>query len=293
MSVPKSLPRPGFCSHCCAGSWAPAAAIWRGEEGGVSQSTELNPVAPRFLSVGSWPPALHELRVISKQNNSYCCASGYEVNEWHVCSGLSQPYSRLPGAFLSFLLSPWVWFMQGRSRRAWASVWWWLFLSLEKRKETMIGVFAWCEVLTRPRPQSFWEVFSGQRLPQQLRAVPQRIQADLGQLSCQDMGVSLRSLGCLPKTLHCCSGTTKGWDFQNRWLCFEKQCPLQVSAAQDGAVSASCLLATVRAVVAKAAQPVSGRKGRDPRLILLNLADELSRSSWRETCLICETSCNA
>lgn len=52
-----------------------------------------------------------------------------------------------------------------------------------------------------------------------------------------------------------------------------------MSAAQDVAVSASCLLVIDRAVVAEAAQPVSGCERRDPRLILLNLADELSRSS--------------
>lgn len=65
-----------------------------------------------------------------------------------------------------------------------------------------------------------------------------------------------------------------------------------MSAAQDVAVSASCLLFIDRAVVAEAAQPVSGCERRDPRLILLNLADELSRSSWREMCLICQTSSN-
>lgn len=211
-------------------------------------------------------------------------------------SGLPQPpYTRLAGGFLSLLLSPWVWFIQGRSSRAGASVWWWLFLSLEKRKETTIGVFTWCEVLTCPRPQCFWEVSSGHRLPQapqQLRTVPQRMQADLGQLSCQDLGIFSHPLGCLPKMLHCCSGTTEGWDFQKRWLCFENQDLLQMSAAQDVAVSASCLLVIDRAVVAEAAQPVSGCERRDPRLILLNLADELSRSSWRETCLICQTSSN-
>lgn len=81
--------------------------------------------------------------------------------------GLSQlPYTRLAGWFLSLLLSAWVWFIVGRSSRAWASVWWWLFLSLEKRKETTIGVFTWCEVLARPRPQCFWEVSSGHWLLQ-------------------------------------------------------------------------------------------------------------------------------
>lgn len=58
VSVSKSLPRPGFCSHCWTGSWADSL---EGGGGGMSQSIELNPVACAFLSVGSWPPALHEL----------------------------------------------------------------------------------------------------------------------------------------------------------------------------------------------------------------------------------------
>lgn len=65
VSVSKSLPRPGFRSCCYTGSWTPAAAFWKWEEGGCLKALRclkaLNPVAHPFLSVGSWPPALREL----------------------------------------------------------------------------------------------------------------------------------------------------------------------------------------------------------------------------------------
>lgn len=53
-----------------------------------------------------------------------------------------------------------------------------------------------------------------------------------------------------------------------------------------------CSLATSRATVAKGAQPAPGHKGRDPRLMLLNLVDELIM--WNQLggdlCVLCAKS---
>lgn len=168
-------------------------------------------MAHPFLSVGSRPPALHELWVISKQKNSYCCLSGYEVNEWHVC--LRSFTTTLHKAVVSVVaLLSLEWFIEGGAARH--GLCGAVVVSVSGKEE---GNDNWCLHLVwgahSPRLQCFWEVFSGHWLPlapQQLWTVPQRTQAELGQLSCQDLGVSLHSLGCLPKMLHCCSVTTEG-----------------------------------------------------------------------------------
>lgn len=206
-------------------------------------------------------------------------------------SGLSQPpYTKLAGALQSLLLSAPVWFIEGGAAGHGPLCGGGGCFCLWKRgrKRRLVSSFGVRRSLARVRSVS--EKSPVAPAPTGTPAAPDCASEDAswsGTLSC------LHSLGCLPKMLHCCSATTEGWDFQKRWLCFEKQEPLQMSAAQDVAVSASCLLATVRAAVAEAPQPVSGYKGRDPRLVLLDLADELSRSSWRETCLICQTSSNS
>lgn len=167
----------------------------------------------------------------------------------------------------------------------------WLFLSLEKRKETTIGVFTRCEALTcricsvsEKSPvgtDSHWH-------PSSSGLCLRGHKLSWDNSHAKTWVSPFTPLAVFPKCSIAVQLPQKGKTFKRDGFALKSKIP----AAQDVAVSASCLLATVRAVVAKAAQPLSGCKGRDPRLILLSLADELSRSSWRERCLICQTSSN-
>lgn len=83
-------------------------------------------------------------------------------------------------------------------------------------------------------------------------------------------GVSpLTPLAAFPKSSIAVQVPQKGETFKRDGFALKSKIPCKSQLPR----MRLCPLATVRAVVAKAAQPVSGHKGRDPRLILLSLAD--------------------
>lgn len=206
-------------------------------------------------------------------------------------TGLTQGW---PGAFLSPLPSPWVWFMQGRGRRAQGCVWWWLFLSLEKRKETATDASARREVLAHPRLQRFQEASVGRRLPR----VPQQLPLPWApqQLLTVPRGTWTNPICCdktqmSPSTPRAAfpKGSVAVQVLQKGEILKRAGFALKIKASCPGC-GWVCPLATGRATVAKGGWPAPVCEERDSRPQFGRWISYIEATGRRLMCLTCHIS---